>query len=157
MHEQISASQAPGPRPDAPPHETQTRKAGQATLQGCGLGAVQARVEHVLSAPVAVRASGANASDCLDESGCSQEKERGAHELEHGSQPAQSGHALAGEVADGAEGNVLAEGVVDAQKINMLLAHPVVVKAMQNPQLDAILSRLLGILHVRPRARRERV
>ena len=156
MHEQISASQAPGPSPDALSHEPQPRKAGQATLKSYGLALPQASVEHALLPPAAVRASSANTSDCLDERGCSQEKKRGAHELEQGSQPAQGGHALAADMADGAEGNVPAQGVVDSQKINMLLAHPVVVKAMQNPHLDAILSRLLGILHARPHAQRVR-
>lgn len=45
----------------------------------------------------------------------------------------------------GGEGN-MAVSHVDTQKINMLLAHPVVVRAMQNPRLDAILSRLLGMI-----------
>lgn len=39
----------------------------------------------------------------------------------------------------------LAVSGVETHKINMLLAHPVVVRAMQNPRLDAILSRLLGV------------
>lgn len=39
------------------------------------------------------------------------------------------------------------EGVVDSQKMNMLLAHPVVVKAMHNPRLDEILARMLGTYH----------
>lgn len=47
----------------------------------------------------------------------------------------------------GVEEALPTEGMVDSQKMNMLLAHPVVVKAMCNPRLDEILARMLGICH----------
>jgi hypothetical protein len=33
-----------------------------------------------------------------------------------------------------------------AHTINVLLAHPMVMRAMQNPRLDAILTHLLGLM-----------
>ena len=128
--------------------EAQLPQAGQAKLEAYGLALSQLYAKDgdrpSAAAPARASASGTNASESVPRAaGGPLPEAAGLQEVLEGERPVQQSNITleGGHVG----GGMLTKCEVDSQKMNMLLAHPVVVKAMQNPNLDAILSRMLGI------------